>query len=151
MVNTRTRANSRRFLPSFVLADAIVATIMLGVSLSVIVGLVGRALSVQRQGERLEIAAMLLDEQLQMIVARGPDNYVQRFSAQGKCDVPFSEYEYQLSLAGGTSGDAFDVKVTISWREGGRLQSETVETRIAPRRGDDADPDRKPEESVVRQ
>jgi len=137
--------------PSFVLADAIVATVMLGASLSVIVGLVGRALSVQRQGERFETVAMLLDEQLQMVLARGPDDYLQRFPATGKCDAPFADYEYQLAITNNGSADAYSVKATISWRDSGRLQSESVETRIAPRRGDEPDPDRKPDESVVRQ
>lgn len=137
--------------PSFVLADAIVATVMLGAALSVIVSLVGRALTAQRVGERLEVVAMLLDEQLQMVLARGPDDYLQRFPASGKCDAPFGEYEYQLAITSNGSADAYSVKATISWREGARQLSESVETRIAPRRGDEPDPDRKPAESVVRQ
>lgn len=137
--------------PSFVLADAIVATVMLGAALSVIVSLVGRALAAQRVGERLEVVAMLLDEQLQMVVARGPDNYLQRFPANGKCDAPFADYEYQLAITSNGSADAYSVKATIFWREGSRSLSESVETRIAPRRGDEPDPDRKPAESVVRQ
>ncbi|HLP85564.1 MAG TPA: hypothetical protein VK157_14540 [Phycisphaerales bacterium] len=147
----KTRHNRRRWRPSFVLADAIVATVMLGASLAVIVGLVGRAMSAQRMGERLEVVAMLLDEQLQMVLARGPDNYLQRFPATGKCDAPFAEYEYQLAITSNGGADAYSVKATVSWREGGRVLSESVETRIAPRRGDEPDPDRKPEESVVRQ
>jgi type II secretory pathway pseudopilin PulG len=145
------RRDARIMRPSFVLADAIVATVMLGAALSVIVSLVGRALAAQRVGERLEVVAMLLDEQLQMVVARGPDNYLQRFPANGKCDIPFADYEYQLAITSNGSADAYSVKATISWREGSRLLNESVETRVAPRRGDEPDPDRKPAESVVRQ
>lgn len=154
MVSGRTptsRRDARIMRPSFVLADAIVATVMLGAALSVIVSLVGRALAAQRVGERLEVVAMLLDEQLQMVVARGPDNYLQRFPANGKCDAPFADYEYQLAITSNGSADAYSVKATISWREGSRSLTESVETRIAPRRGDEPDPDRKPAESVVRQ
>lgn len=154
MVKSRcasSRGTGRILRPSFVLADAIVATVMLGAALSVIVSLVGRALAAQRVGERLEVVAMLLDEQLQMIVARGPDDYLQRFPANGKCDAPFTDYEYQLAITSNGSADAYSVRATVSWREGARQLSESVETRIAPRRGDDPDPDRKPSESVVRQ
>lgn len=154
MVSGRTptsRRDARIMRPSFVLADAIVATVMLGAALSVIVSLVGRALAAQRVGERLEVVAMLLDEQLQMVVARGPDDYLQRFPGNGKCDAPFADYEYQLAITSNGSADAYSVKATITWREGSRTLSESVETRIAPRRGDEPDPDRKPAESVVRQ
>lgn len=130
--------------------DALVATVLLGLSLAVILGLVSRAVRAQAQGEKLEVAAMLLDEQLQLVVARGPDNYGQRYGLEGRCDAPYGDYGYRLDVSGGSAGEAYTVTATVTWTEDGRARSESVRTRVAPRRGEDADPDRRPPEPVDR-
>lgn len=134
---------------AFLLADALVAAVLLGVSLAVMVGLVSRASRTQREGQRLEVVAMLLDEQLNLILSRGADDYASRFGLEGSCDAPYEEYRYKLSITGG-SGDAYIVKATILWSSSGQERSETVETRIAPKLGDEPDPERRPSTSVVR-
>ena len=133
-----------------ILVDAIVGSILLGVSLAVIIGLAGRALSAQVQGEELQTAAMLLDEQLSLVLARGPDSYGSRFETDGACDPPFEKYRFQLEFAGGNGGDPYHVTATVSWTSGGRTQSETIETCIAARLGDEPDPDRRPTQNVDR-
>jgi hypothetical protein len=135
---------------SFLLVDALVAAVMLGASLAIIMGLVSRAAKARADGERLEIAAMLLDEQLQFVLARGPDNYAQRFGLEGNCEAPFADYRYALDI-GARSGEAYAVRATISWTQDGRTRSESIETRIAPRLGDEPDPERRPDETVVRE
>lgn len=149
MAVSKVRSRGRR-RHGVMLVDAIVATLLLAASLSVVLSLVSRALTTQRQGERLEVAAMLLDEQLQMVVARGPDDYAQRFGLEGRCEEPFEAYSYRLGIDAGKSGEAFVVRATISWEEGGRRYAESIETLVAPRVGDEPDPDRKPQESIVR-
>lgn len=140
----------RRPRSGMALVDALVATVLLGLSLAVILSLVSRALTLQRQGEQMEVAAMLIDEQLNLVLARGPDNYQNRFGLAGKCDAPYQDYSYQLEFAGGTGGDAYLVTATVTWRDSGRVRSESVQTRIAARRGDEPDPDRKPADVVER-
>lgn len=132
------------------LVEVIVSTIVLGVALAVLIGLTGQAMSSQQAGERLSTVAMLLDEQLNLVLARGPDNYAARFDTAGVCEAPFEQYRYELSLAGGQAGEAFVVTATISWSEGGRLRSESLQTMIAPRLGDEPDPDRRPDDPVLR-
>ncbi|MFA6045461.1 MAG: hypothetical protein WC718_10790 [Phycisphaerales bacterium] len=135
----------------FLLVDVLVAVVLLGAALAVMLSLTGRALSAQRQGENLQIAAMLIDEKLNLVLARGPDNYASRFSeVDGPCDAPYQNFHYTLTLTGGTGGDPYSVTCTVTWRESGLDRSESVETRIAPRLGDDPDPERRPEESVQR-
>jgi hypothetical protein len=133
-----------------ILVDAIVGSILLGVALAVIIGIASRAISAQSDGEDLQTAAMLIDEQLNLVLARGPDNYGSQYSTEGDCDAPFERYRYQLSISGGVGGDPYEVKATVSWDRGGRAKSETVETMIAPRLGDDPDPDRRPTTPVER-
>jgi hypothetical protein len=132
------------------LVDVIVGTVMLGVVLVVVIGLTSNALSAQEHGERLQTVAMLLDEQLSLVVVRGPDQYASRFDAEGQCDAPFGAYRYALDLSGGTSGDPYRVVATISWVERGSERSESAETLVAPRLGEDPDPDRKPGSPVER-
>jgi hypothetical protein len=134
-----------------VLVDALVAAVLLGVSLAAVVGMVSSASTAQRRGERMEVAAMLLDEQMNMVVARGADQYAQRFGLEGRCDAPFEDYSYELEFDSRAAGEAYTVTVTVSWVDAGRRFSESVQTKVAPRLGDDPDPDRKPEETVIRQ
>ena len=140
----------RRQSRGVVLVDVLVATVLLGISLTVLISMTGRALASQRQGEQLQIAAMLLDQQLNLVLARGPDDYASSFETSGPCEVPFERFQYSLEFSGGESGDAYRVVATVSWADGGVLRSASVETMIAPRLGDDPDPDRRPEQPAVR-
>lgn len=149
MVIARSRRNA-----AIVLVDVLVATVLLGISLAVLIGLTGRAISAQQRGEQLAAAAALADEQLQLVLARGPDDYSRRFPVQGPCDSPFENYRYSLAFSGGgTVGEPFKVSVTISWSAGALPQSITIDTLIASRNaGEDAesDPVRRPDQPVVR-
>lgn len=129
----------------FALVDAIVAAVLLGAALAVTIGLSGQALSSQARGRDLRTAAMLADEQLSLVLARGPDEYARRFPVEGACDAPFERFRYRLDFVSGSSADAYLVRATISWSSGLTPGSLTVETLVAPRRGDDPDPDRLPD------
>ena len=133
-----------------VLVDAIVGSILLGMALATIIGLATRAIGAQIEGQELRTAAMLLDEQLNVVLMRGPDGYASRFDTEGPCEEPFANYSYRLEISGGESGNAYDVVATVSWFSAGRVKSESVRTLIAPRLGDDPDPIRRPDEAVQR-
>lgn len=148
MVNHSRTSTPRR---SFVLADALIATVVLAGSLAVVISLAGRALSAQHQGERLQTVAMLLDEQLNQVLMRGPDNYESAYPMNGQCDAPFQDYSFVLAIDGGTGGTAYEVSATISWVESGRARSEMISTLIAPRLGEEPDPDRMPTQTILRE
>jgi len=131
------------------LADILVAVVLLGSALAILVGMTGRAMSAQRQGEQLQIVSMLLDEQLNLVLARGPDNYAAQYPMEGACDAPFEAFRYKVEILGSGS-NAYVVTATVTWFSNGRMQTETVETRMAPRLGDEPDPDRRPKEAVDR-
>jgi Tfp pilus assembly protein PilV len=141
------RARQRR---AIVMVDIIIATVLLGVALTALVSMTGRALASQRAGEQFQTAAMLLDEQLNLVLARGADNYGSRFETEGVCEDPFEAYRYKLEFSGGEGGDPYRVTATVTWTNSGVPQSATVETMIAPRLGDDPDPDRRPDQPAVR-
>lgn len=143
-----TRYSSRR---GALLVDVLVGVVMLGVALAVMIGLSARAVSAQRAGENLQIAAMLIDERLNMVLATGPEDYATAFgSLEGPCDEPYARFRYALSIQEGTAGQPFRVSCTVTWDESGKPHSETVRTLIAPRLGDEPDPDRKPPETTDR-
>jgi type II secretory pathway pseudopilin PulG len=133
------------------LVDVLVAIILLASSMVILLGLVSRSISAQRQGENLEVAAMILDEQLNMVLALGPDEYAARYGErETPAEAPFESFRYRVSVTPGAAGDAYRIVATVLWMEGGRERVESVETRIAPRLGDDPDPDRRPAQTVDR-
>lgn len=154
---TRQQGTARARRTGFALADVIVATVILGAALAVLIGLAGRAVSSQALGQELSNAAHLADEQLQLVLARGPDDYVRRFPVQGTCEAPFESYKYALTFAGGTSvGDPYKVSATITWNSGGgggAGRALTIDTLMAPRTGNpggEVDPLRTPPTTIDR-
>ncbi len=140
----------RRTSAGFALLDAIVASVILGSALATIIGLGQQALSSQRTGEEIAVASMLADEQLNLVLARGPDTYAKSYPVEGACDAPFAAYRFQVSFSGGTGGSPYRVSCTIFWGEGANARSIKIETLIAARTGADPNPDRQPEAAVER-
>ena len=141
----------RRSRSAFILVDVIVAGVLLGIGLATVIGLTGSAIASQRQGEELQIAAMLADEQLNLVLAVGPEEFSSAFAARGACAEPFTKYSYAVTISPRGGSEPYVVEAEISWASGGRDRSLTIETLIAPRRGSDPDPERKPDETLERQ
>jgi len=127
------------------LLDAIVGAVILGLALTTIIGLSGQALRSQAMGYRIAIAATLADEQLSLVLARGPDNYAKSFPIEGACEEPFGEYRFKLTFSAATASEPYVVRCTITWTEPSGTQEVVVETRMATREGTDPDPDRRPQ------
>lgn len=147
MVSRRVTSRSR----GVALVDALAAVIILGVSLSVILSLAGQAVSSQRQGDDLATAAMLADEQLQMVLARGADDYAKTVPMAGPCDAPFDRFRYRMDITEGSAINPFRVKATIAWDDGGRERSITIDTLVAARTTPANQSDRVPTAPVDRQ
>lgn len=130
--------------PGFALLEAIVASVLLGLALAAILSLAGQAISAQRRGEVMETAARLADERLNLVLAVGPERYPSIFRSSGVCDPPFEGYFFAVEIAPGASGEAYEVRASVT----AAPTVVTLETRIAPRLGDDPDPDRKPQQTV---
>jgi Tfp pilus assembly protein PilV len=156
MVIARTHRHARGFL----LVDVLVASVLLASALAVILGLASRSIGSQRTGHDVAHAAMLADEQLQLVLARGPDDYASRFPTSGQCDAPFERFSFEVEVLGEPSGGGvYDVVATIRWAAGsgavpGSRSASTreisVATKIAPREGDEPNPDRRPPEATER-
>lgn len=150
MVRRPVQRSARRWC-GFVLIDAVVASVVLGLALVAILALSAQALSSQASGEQLAAAARLADEQLNLVVAVGAEAFPSVFDTEGLCEAPFEAYSYEVRLGSAPVGEAAPASVTIRWLSGGRAREFTVETRVAPRLGDDPDPERKPGEVLGRE
>ncbi len=142
-----------RTMPSrkgVILIDAIVGTILLSIALATVLGLASRALRSQIQGDRLAVVANLLDEQLNLVLMHGPDDYSRQFKTRGKCDEPFEAYRFDLDFSGGNGGDPYEVTATILWDTPAGERSRSIQTSMAPRLGEEPDPIRQPIEAVER-
>lgn len=135
----------------FALVDAIVASVVLALALVGVIGLTTEALSSQQQGEEIATAARLADEQLNLVLALGPEGYASRFPLRAPCEAPFQRYRYELEIGPATLGEAHPVVVTVVWSSGLRERTFIVETRVAPRIGDDPDPERQPDATLGRE
>lgn len=142
----RTSSNTR----CFVLLDALVGVVVLGVALTSVMGLSAAAVRSQAIGEELQIASMIADERLELVVAVGTEEYVGTFGRRGQAEEPWRGYEWAVDIQRGGVGDPDFVTVTVSWGRVSGVRSITVETLVAPRLGDDPDPDREPERSLGR-
>lgn len=150
MVAARANHSHRR---GFALADVIVGAVILGVALAVVVGLAGQAITAQSKGRDLSVAAMLADEQLNLVLAHGPDDYVKRFKVEGPCDEPFADFSYKLDFSGGTGAEPYSVSATVTWARAWGPQQLTIRTLVASRLGagdTEPDPDRRPDAPVQR-
>ena len=152
MVCSRRSTGERHAERGAALVDSIIGAILLGIALAAALGLVGRAISSQDGGHRLATAAALADEQLALVLARGPDDYAKQFPIEGACEAPFQEYQFKVELSGGSDREPYLVRVTISYLAGSRPQSVVVETLMASRSsgGVEPDPERAPQEPVER-
>lgn len=134
----------------FMLLDAIVATVILGIALSVILGLGSLAIASQSRGEQEQVAAMLIDEQLELLLAVGPEEYAAVFDARAQAPAPFENYQFDIDIEALGGRDPYLVTAVVTWQHAGRERSLTVETMVAPRLGEEPDPDRRPQESLGR-
>lgn len=133
----------------FALLDVLMAGILLGIALSVIIGLSSQALQVQIQGEKMEKAAMLLDELLNEVLAVGVEEYPNLFDSEGERDV-YPGYTYKVEIEEAQLGHPYRITATVWWESSGTTKSEVVQTYIAPRLGDEQMGDRMPENIVDR-
>jgi len=146
----------RRNARAFAIVDAVVGAVLLGVGLVAVIGLTGQAISSQSHGEQLQVAAMIADERLNEVLAVGPEAYPSVFKLKGTCEAPYEDFRYEVTLEPQGESDPYLVRAEVFWRAGAGggggtgERSIIVETLIAPRLGDDPDPDRKPEQTTSR-
>lgn len=147
---TRPRRHPRRATPSFILLEVIVASVIMGISLAIVATISSRLLVWQRDGESMQIAAMILDEQLELLVAVGPDDFPRIGRLRGTGPTPYESFRYEIDIDNEPEGDPSFVTATCTWTDAGVERSLTIETLVSPRLGDDPDPDRQPEQRMGR-
>lgn len=135
----------------FALVEIVIASAILGFAVSAILGLMMRAVAAQADGERIEAAARLADERLNLVLATGPEGYQSVFPLEGACEEPFEDYRYLVTIDPRGGGEPYDVRCRIEWRSAARTRSLTLHTLISPRAGEEPDPLRQPEETLSRE
>lgn len=135
----------------FLLVDVIVGTVLLGIALGGILAVSTRALSMQRDAADLRQAGMVADEVMSTIHAYGTDEYTQVMRSRGRASEPFERFEYEVDIDAGRSGEADEVNIRVWWQSAtGQQRSLNLDALIAPRLGDEPDPNRQPPEPIDR-
>ncbi len=130
--------------------DAIVATVVLGIAMAGVMSLSAAAVRSQMLGEDLQIASMIADERLSMVVALGPEGYLAEEERRAFADEPHDSFEWFVDIEPSGARDPSFVNVAVEWQRGGRDRRVTVEALVSVRAGDEPDPDRAPEQSLGR-
>jgi hypothetical protein len=144
------RATARRARRrGFALIDVIVGGILLAVGLAAVLSLGARSMNLHQRGEREIIAATLLDDLLGTILAEGPKDFPDLHPMQGNCESPFEDFQFLIEIDEGSSGVPYRIAVSVQHTATG--DTWTVETLIAPKLGDEPDPERMPLEPIDRE
>lgn len=139
------------FAPGFLLVDVIVGTVLLGVALGGILTVSVRALSMQREAADLRRAGMVADEIMSTVHAYGTEEFTRVIRPNGRATEPFERFSYEVDVDAGRVGAPDAVEVLVSWQSAtGQRRSFTLEALIAPRVGDEPDPNRQPPEPIER-
>ncbi len=153
MVTIRTasvaRRQRRRHRRGFALIDVIVGGILLAVGLAAVLSLGARSMNLHQRGEREIIAATLLDDLLGTILAEGPKDFPDLHEMQGTCESPFEDFQFLVEIDEGSSGVPY--RIAVSVQHTGSGDTWTVETLIAPKLGEEPDPERMPLEPIDRE
>lgn len=135
----------------FLLVDVLIGTVLLGVALGGILVVSTRALAMQREAASLRQAGMVADEVMSTIYAYGTEEYTRVIRARGRASEPFERFEYRVDIDTGNTGEPDEVNVLVTWRSAtGQPRSLELEALIAPRLGDEPDPNRIPPEAIER-
>ncbi|MDP7069815.1 MAG: hypothetical protein QF561_00525 [Phycisphaerales bacterium] len=134
------------------LLDVIIAAMMLGVGLAVTLSTASQALQSELTGERRLTASWLADEALALVLAHGPRQYMLTEPMEGRFQPPFEEFDWALVLSQPSDWEAWEVAATVTWMDRAGPMSVTIDTRIAPRQGEEDDAsDWKPLEMLDRE
>ena len=132
----------------FTLIEVLVAGIVLAIGMTTLLSITSQALSTQRRGEQKIIAASLLDELLSSVLTEGPQDFIRLKSSSGPCDAPFDDWEYVVEIDNAVGSDPFKVLATVTSPSG---QAYECGTLIAPKLGEEPNPDRFPFEPIDRE
>ncbi|MCW5756137.1 MAG: hypothetical protein KIT54_02770 [Phycisphaeraceae bacterium] len=135
----------------FLLVDVLVGTVLIGIALGGILAVSTRALSMQREAGELRQAGMVADEIMSTIHAYGLESYTKVIRPSGSGSEPFERFSYEVSTRTRGAGEADEVRVVVSWQSAtGQPRSFVLDALIAPRLGDEPDPNRRPPETIER-
>lgn len=115
------------------LFEVVLAAVLLGIGLTVALSTAATALSHQTLGEHNMVAAWLADEQMNLVVMEGPQQYLRAHPTSGFMDSPFDAYSFDVEVQHVGDWEPYEVTVLISWDEGDRTFQ--LQSLVAPRQG----------------
>lgn len=130
------------------LIDVIVGGVILAIGLAAVLSIAQRSLAMQQRAEREIVAAQLLDGLLNEVLATGPVDWLDTRATDGRCDAPFDSWSWELDIRKQDVGEPYRVRAFVRDEHGTEFH---VETLMAPRLTEDAEPERAPTTPIDRQ
>ncbi|HUT31798.1 MAG TPA: hypothetical protein VMX13_18565 [Sedimentisphaerales bacterium] len=114
----------------FTLVEALLGAAILAGAVLVLVAGVTRALGGTRLNRQRELAASLLDRQLSMIDYIGIEEFMELGRMEGEFDEYEGRYRWKVVTEAQDIGFLYKVNITVSWVEGNRPYSVSVDTML---------------------
>lgn len=122
-MNSNKSTERPRRLAGFMLVEALLASLLIGVVAVVLGSVLTRTMHQTRENEMRELAWQVFDRQLTLMEAMGPDAFIAESGLEGEttlAELPFlwvAEVEPELFT------DLLSVELTVSWQESVRRRS----------------------------
>ena len=114
----------------FNLVEALVATMILSSSVLTLGAIGTNALSSTRLHRHYETAAALIDRQLSLIDYLGIDQFIEAGQTEGIIEESEPGYQWSVTTEYQGTDDLYLVTITMTWPEGKRPYSVTVQTML---------------------
>ena len=112
------------------LVETLVAGMILSATVVTVSALSTRSMSGAVKNRAYEKAASLLDRQLTFIEAVGIDAFLEAGKTQGEFGQMAPDYMWSVSTESLSADYLYEVTVTVFWRQGAGLKSQSVTTRM---------------------
>lgn len=114
----------------FTLVETVLGAGILAFAVIMLVAGTTRALAGARLNRQRELAAALLDRQLTMIDYIGIEEFIEFGQTEGEFDEYEGRYGWQVVAEPQLIGNLYKVSMTVSWLDGNRPYSISVDTML---------------------
>ncbi|UCG55815.1 MAG: hypothetical protein JSU70_13200 [Phycisphaerales bacterium] len=121
---------ARRNRKGFNLVETVVASVILSGAVVTVAAISTRSLSNTRLNRQYETAASIVERQLRLIDVAGIDTFIETDQTEGEYLEFEPGYHWQVETQYEELDSLYLVTVTVTWVEGKRAHSISVDTRL---------------------
>ena len=121
--NRSSRLQQTNAAAGFMLLEALLASLLIGVVAVVLGSVLTRTMHQTRENEVRELAWQVFDRQLTLMEAMGAEAFIAESGLEGETTVAELPFMWSAEVETEFFTDLLDVQLTVSWQEGVRRRS----------------------------